>query len=388
MLPILQSFACDARMFFALVILPTRELAMQVNDQFALFGELAGARCLLITGGADITKQKSSLFDGVHICIGTPGRLKEVLQDSLLRKRFRRVRFAVFDECDRLVISPMKEEMQEIYASLRTANLQVLLFSATIQHLTDEVLKGSFHDISFIKINLSENEKDLNLEHYFCMCPKISRLHLIHYLLSEHQRFKEPSRGMIFVRTIEECETLRFILSKLDHSVVCLHSLQEKNVRLSSMIKFRTERSRILIATDLASRGLDIPLVDWVINMNVPKEYEDYCHRVGRCARSGRFGHALTIVTPILTEKDKHLDVETNRIKNVEAKMKKELLELHIDFFETQKNVHKIAQAQAEAKIRLNEVKFAEKLKSRKDRRTKERQHLKLRIERKSKSVR
>eukprot|EP01056_Protomagalhaensia_sp_Gyna25_P001371 Protomagalhaensia_sp_Gyna_25__1370@NODE_1690_length_1616_cov_46_670894_g1384_i0_p1_GENE_NODE_1690_length_1616_cov_46_670894_g1384_i0NODE_1690_length_1616_cov_46_670894_g1384_i0_p1_ORF_typecomplete_len439_score85_94DEAD/PF00270_29/7_6e49Helicase_C/PF00271_31/2_8e03Helicase_C/PF00271_31/5_8e02Helicase_C/PF00271_31/1_7e22Helicase_C/PF00271_31/5_8e03ResIII/PF04851_15/1_2e13ERCC3_RAD25_C/PF16203_5/9_1e02ERCC3_RAD25_C/PF16203_5/2_4e07Flavi_DEAD/PF07652_14/0_019CMS1/PF14617_6/0_03T4SSDNA_transf/PF02534 len=367
MLPIIQAFSREAGMFFSLVVLPTRELAMQVLDQFALFGSAAGMRPALIVGGMNLTDQKLELSKGVHVIVGTPGRLLDMALDSSLENRFKRFRFLVLDECDRLLSEGFGGDVGQIYRLVRRktpSQQQVLLFSATVQKITDSILREQLGLSDVVTIDLSDLEKDLHLDHYFIMCPKVSKIHLIHYLLNEHQIFKAPHRGIIFARSIEECELLTRILNALGLDVCSLHALQDRKLRHQSLLSFRVERSRVLIATNVAARGLDLPLINWVINTSVPSEYDVYCHRVGRCGRAGREGTALTLVCPTLVCKNQAVDAETCKIKAIESQLKRDLLCLQVDLFETQKYVHRIATASAEAKLQMEHVGFTDKLKT------------------------
>lgn len=113
-LPLVQRFSEDPQMFFGLAVAPTRELAKQLNDQLLAFGEPAGLRTSLVVGGTDLTRQKDALIEGVHVLVGTPGRLAEMALDQTIGRRFKRIRMAIFDECDRLVTSPMDEDVQTV----------------------------------------------------------------------------------------------------------------------------------------------------------------------------------------------------------------------------------------------------------------------------------
>lgn len=196
---------------------------------------------------------------------------------------------------------------------------QRLLFSATIaseREKINSVFKLPIGRSFFVSDLVQKGFEVTNLTHLKFECDPIPLPHILYHLLvtMEKSPFAGKSRGIIFVKSIQDAEVTRATLANLAVSCVALHSVQDRQVRSGSLEKFRAKAARVLVATDVACRGLDIPSVDWVINLNVPKVYSDYAHRAGRCARAGNPGTAITLVVQVLTGKDADKDVNTNRV--------------------------------------------------------------------------
>lgn len=418
-LPILEKFQREPQHYFAVGIAPSRELAKQMCDQFLSFGQNCDLKCSLLVGGTSMTNQKSQIYDGVHIICGTPGRILEIFEDPLIQRKLRRVKILVLDEADHLLQNPMCQDVQRILNVLTpngerpSPKLQYLFFTATIKNKLDE-MKSKFlpshrRDTLQVVDLVQEGGRVKTLRHYMHIVPSsIVRVLTLHHLLTApepHELSTEPyfggkTRGIIFVSRIEDAEILRAALSNLELEVAALHSLQQQSVRSRSVLKFAAQKARILIATDVAARGLDLPIVDWVINMDVPKEFTTYVHRVGRCARAQQTGYTLTFVRQVLRKKDKHLDVNTNRMAYIQQQMRAEhhqtthgdgnsthgdgnsthgdmgieIEPLKIDELAVTSSAGKVSKAMAAAKVSLEEVAFSDRLSKKRLRRQNERQ--------------
>ncbi|KAL7072106.1 hypothetical protein ACQ4LE_008771 [Meloidogyne hapla] len=296
-LPILQELSTDPFGIFALVLTPTRELAFQIGDQFICLGKQMNLKCSIIVGGRHQLAQAQELVRRPHIVIATPGRLSDHLQSDRLgiARLLSTIRFLVLDEADRLLDPAYALQLKNILESVPKQR-QTLLFSATITDALDKL-----HQLSIRKPYFFEEKDQVQtvegLEQRFVLCPRTFIDAYLVYVVKEFYTSRESSSILVFVKTCRECQTLALMFKKLGFEVGSLHSEILQSVRMSSLARFRSGRIRIMICTDVASRGLDIPHVNLVVNHNVPRCPKSYLHRVGRSARAGRFGAAVTFVT-------------------------------------------------------------------------------------------
>lgn len=314
--PILQKWAEDPTGIFALVLTPTRELALQMHEQFLAISNPYPLKSLLITGGVELRDQAIALSKRPHIVIATPGRLADHIRNSGADTiiGLRRTRIVVLDEADRLLTSGPGSMLPDVETCLGAlpdrASRQTLLFTATI---TPEVTalsnlprpKSRPPIFAFSTLtseqssvhNASEPAPSLlppTLTQTYLLTPTNHRPSYLHVLLSTIRNSKLSA--IIFCNRTRTAAHLALTLAQLEHPLTSLHSSLPQKTRTSNLSSFRARASRILVATDLASRGLDIPSVDLVINYDLPRDPDDYVHRVGRTARAGRPGTAITLV--------------------------------------------------------------------------------------------
>jgi ATP-dependent RNA helicase DDX49/DBP8 len=296
LLPALQMLARDRFGVFCLVLVPARELAYQSLEQLrGLGGNVVGMKGVAIVGGMSITEQCRELAQKPHFVFATPGRLKDILEhDKNCAQAFKRLKMFVIDEADR-ILDPAFEEDLKVIGGYLPENRQTLLFSATISQsieiLQEVVMKDCFKWSQHDMFKTVAKVKD----QYIFVPEKVKEVYL-YYILEQFEEMKVRS-AIIFVKTVESCHVLSYLLYELDIVAVALHSKQKQKQRMSSLNKFKSGVCPILVATDVASRGLDIPTVDLVINFDLPKIPREYVHRVGRTARAGRSGRALSFVT-------------------------------------------------------------------------------------------
>lgn len=304
-LPILQSLSKDPFGVFALVLTPTRELAIQIAEQFKVLGAPIHLKTSVILGGLDLVKQTIELSKRPHVVISTPGRLADILTNSSDLNVFGACKYLVLDEADRLLNPSFRQELQSIVNRIN-CNRQTLLFSATMSRVLNDVDFLNMKNPVTFHVNEEYGTVDkINQEYIFI--PAKMRYVYLSYLL------EVPFKGksvIIFVGKCKTAEMLKVMLRNLSFSCVSLHSLMPQNDRISSLGRFKSAVVPILISTDVGSRGLDIPSVEVVINFDIPCDARDYVHRIGRTARAGRGGLALSLVT--------EYDIEL--IKNIEAK--------------------------------------------------------------------
>jgi ATP-dependent RNA helicase DDX49/DBP8 len=257
-------------------------------------------RLATVIGGLDFTAQALELSRIPHIIIATPGRLANHLETNP-DIRLKRAKYLVLDEADRLFEECFVEPIGTIVSRMAPRDeRQTLMFTAT---LTEDILtlgqrkdsKGNTPFVHQCDSNLLSVAKGLE-QSYMLMPSHVRDAHLL-ILLKDQIEKDAKSTVIIFVGRCQTAETLRVMLQELQLDCVALHSKLNQNQRLASLAKFRGEKVRVLIATDVASRGLDIPQVRLVVNYDIPRDPVDYVHRVGRTARAGRAGHAVSLIT-------------------------------------------------------------------------------------------
>ncbi|VDN05079.1 unnamed protein product [Thelazia callipaeda] len=355
-LPILHKLAVDPYGVCALVLAPTRELAIQIGDQFTALGAPIGLCVGIIIGGEDRTIQGNILSRRPHVIVGTPGRLVDHLESDAENagKILQNLRFLVLDEADRLLEGQYTEELKTILSFLPKQR-QTLLFSATITSALSQLSQ-----VSLRKPYMFEDKSEVatvdTLEQKYVLCPHAIKDACLVYVVKNFLEKNPNSSILVFSETCRECEALAVMFRGLGFQAVSLHSQIKQMDRMSSLVKFRSGRTKILLCTDLASRGLDIPQVDLVVNHNVPLYPKTYIHRVGRSARAGRFGMALSFVT----QHDIFL------LQRIEAIIGKTLQEITLDHKKVECYVTQVLVAKREAEIKLDQQNFGEQKKKNK----------------------
>eukprot|EP00050_Salpingoeca_kvevrii_P001490 m.170993 g.170993 ORF g.170993 m.170993 type:complete len:566 (-) comp10383_c0_seq2:2567-4264(-) len=288
-LPVLETLSKDPYGVYCVVLTPTRELAFQIGEQFDAFGKPLNIRCSVVVGGLDMMTQATELSRRPHVIVATPGRLADHLLNRSLS--LNRVKYFVLDEADRLLTNDtLQEDLGTIIEHLPKAR-QTMLFSATMPTGIDKLATLRQPVYSYEAPSPIATVSKLDQRYVFMPS------HVRHCFLVNVVRSLEKKTVIIFTSTCKSAEEINLMLRHLGMRCCALHSEMGQQDRLSSLAKFRSSIVDILIATDVASRGLDIPLVDAVVNFNVPLAVEDYIHRVGRTARAGRGGLAVTLVS-------------------------------------------------------------------------------------------
>ncbi|RZC79644.1 hypothetical protein C5167_042219 [Papaver somniferum] len=269
---------------------PDRELAYQLAEQFRALGASLHLRCAVVVGGMDMITQAQALMQRPHVVIATLGRIKDLLeQNPDIPSVFSKTKFLVLDEADRVLDVGFKEELCAIFQYL-PKDRQTLLFSETMTQNLQTLLEVSANKAYFYE--QYEGFKTVeSLKQQYVFVPKNVKENLLH-VLSKMEEMGVRS-AIIFVSTCRSCHLLSLLLEELEQPTVGLHSHKSQALRLSALHRFKSGQTPILLATDVASRGLDIPTVDLVINYDIPRYAQDYVHRVRRTARAGRGGLAL-----------------------------------------------------------------------------------------------
>ena len=276
----------------ALVIVPTRELAVQIDKVIQAYSYFTGVSSAAIYGGSDgkaFAQEKTALTGGADILIATPGRLLSHM--NLGYVDFKRLRFLVLDEADRMLDMGFMPAINSIIGTLNP-NRQNLLFSATMPPGVMKLTKNILDNPEMIKIALSKPAEGVSQSVY--MVNDHQKIDLIARLLSG----QEGKRILIFGSTKTSVSTLYHKLRSRKMNVAQISSDLEQDQRNQVMLDYRNRNIDILIATDVLSRGIDIDGIDLVINFDVPRDPEDYVHRIGRTARAGEKGLAVTLVSP------------------------------------------------------------------------------------------
>lgn len=273
----------------ALIIAPTRELAMQIEQNISELGKYCDLRHLAIYGGIGPKTQIEEIQKGIDILVATPGRLIDIyLKGELVLKE---IKMLVLDEADKMMdmgFMPQIRKVLEIIPSKR----QNLLFSAT---MPEKVLTLSEEFLEFpLRIEVTPQStpvKTVNQALY--EVPNfLTKINLLEHFLRTNDAI---NRAIIFVRTKDHADNIyKFIHRKIDAGVKVIHANKGQNTRINSMEAFKEGNVRILVATDVVARGIDVSLVSHVINFDVPLIYEDYVHRIGRTGRANHLGEALT----------------------------------------------------------------------------------------------
>lgn len=383
-LPILHNLFKDTVGGYAVILTPTRELGVQLHEQFLAVGQGSrmGLKCALVLGGMDMTRQANELGEQrPHIIVATPGRLVDLLSSGAAQEwGLERCKFVVLDEADRLLSPTFAPALAYLFSILPPAHMrQTLLFTATltpeIERLTEKTPEPGKLPPLLRKIDMDTSTPDSLIQQYTLVPSHMREPYLVYLLnnppcenkvkvhaeLSDVYRThkapkikggEEPSFPLtiVFVSRCKNAELLSRMLTELGIPNVSLHSMLSQFTRLHNLQMFRARRVPILISTDVGSRGLDVPDVELVVNWDVPAAWEDYIHRVGRTARKGRRGWAVSFVT-------EH-DVEL--IQAIEAKIHKRLDELELPEAQVLDRLSHISAAKRVASMELHDEKFGE----------------------------
>lgn len=315
----------QARKVRALVLAPTRELAVQITGEIQKIGKYVDARVLAVYGGQDIEKQLGPLHSGVDVVVGTPGRLLDHIERGTLR--LEQVEVVVLDEADRMLDMGFIEDIEKILQKTPTSR-QTLLFSATMPHEINQL--GKRYLKSPQEIRVSEDSLSVkNIKQYYVEVSKFDRLNALLIMLSQ----KKPHLALIFVRTKRGADRLNEILLDRGFHSLALHGDMSQNKRDRSMEAFRKKHINILVATDLASRGLDVTDISHVINFDTTDDPYTYVHRIGRTGRMGKNGEAISFVffdqSSLVGILEK---VSDSKIEQIKMEIKPELLPKRVRF--------------------------------------------------------
>lgn len=272
----------------ALIVTPTRELALQIQDEFKSFARLTHLHSVLCIGGANISPQIDALRRHPNFVIGTPGRLKDLIERRQLNLApFKNI---VLDEVDRMVDMGFILDVKYLI-SLLPKERQSLFFSATVSKDIEPIVRSFLHDPVMISVKMRETAA--NIDHDVIRVRSGGeKLDYLQKMLAQ----KEFQKVLIFARTKRGAEKLSMILREKGFRATSIHGDKTQAMRQRALDQFKGNQTKILVATDVAARGLDIPDITHVINYDQPDTYENYVHRSGRTGRMNKAGKALTFV--------------------------------------------------------------------------------------------
>ena len=291
-LPILQQINTESDQIQALILSPTRELGQQIAKQLFKFTKYCDQKIFTeaVYGGEQINKQIAKLRRPTHILVATPGRLLDLIRRKAVD--IRHVRTVVLDEADEMLSMGFKKELEEILGSLKNTKSK-WLFSATMPDGIDEIVRR-FLNKDAIKIKVSSAEVgNKNIVHEFVLCQEADKL----FTLLNFIKSQKEERGVVFCKTKATTQKLAKQLRAKNISADAVHGDLQQKERDKAMRAFKNKTVQVLVATDLAARGIDIGGLAYVANYTLPDQEEYYTHRSGRTARAGKKGVSISFVT-------------------------------------------------------------------------------------------
>jgi ATP-dependent RNA helicase RhlE len=294
LLPTIQRMATSPRPGVrVLVLAPTRELASQIEESYRQLAPKGSPRCAGLIGGTGFSKQNDALRRGAGVVVATPGRLLDHMERGTLS--LAHVEVFVLDEADRMLDIGFLPAIRRVVAAL-PARRQTLLFSATMPAAVEELARSTMRDPEMVEVSVRGRAAETVEQMAYSVAAESKTALLLDLLERERENFE---RVLVFTRTRRGAERLSHILEAREHKVNRIHSDRTQPQREAALRGFKEGRTRVLVATDIAARGIDVDSVSHVINYDVPAQPEDYVHRIGRTGRAGNSGRAITLVTPV-----------------------------------------------------------------------------------------
>lgn len=293
MLPLLQTISSTKAVVGvrSLILAPTRELAAQIAESFKSLNTKKGLRAVTIVGGLSMRRQSDELRRGAQVVIATPGRLLDHIERGNLN--LSSVEILVLDEADRMLDMGFLPAIRKVLSELPSKR-QALLFSATMSPEIEKLARSTMNKPEIIEVSPRGSAAE-TVEQYAYTVATESKTALLLDLLEKEQ----SARVLVFTRTKRGAERLSHILQAREHKANRIHADRSQSQRESALRGFREGHTRVLVATDIAARGIDVDSVSHVINYDMPTAPEDYVHRIGRTGRAGKKGLAITLVTPV-----------------------------------------------------------------------------------------
>jgi ATP-dependent RNA helicase DeaD len=290
-LPILSKLILGQVQPQALILAPTRELAIQVAAQFELLGKyLKGLRVVVLCGGQDYRPQLKTLRDGAHIVVGTPGRILDHIERNTLQ--LNNIRTFVLDEADEMLRMGFIEDVEHVLSKLPTER-QIALFSATMPPRIRQIANNYLKDPVSVEIKM-DTATVKSTEQHFVFASQAQKPEALLRILA----VEDPQGVIVFVRTKSSTEEVAESLIKYGHRAMAIHGDLTQSLRERIISQFKQGAIDVLVATDVAARGLDVERVTHVINYDMAHDCETYVHRIGRTGRAGRSGMTILFVTP------------------------------------------------------------------------------------------
>ncbi|MBI5247157.1 MAG: DEAD/DEAH box helicase [Elusimicrobia bacterium] len=289
--PLLELVDPSKKVVQGLILCPTRELAVQVSGQISLFGKHKGVKAVPIYGGASYAAQIDGLKHGAAIVVGTPGRLIDLIDRGALK--LAAVKTVVLDEADEMISMGFKEELEKILSATPRDTSHIWLFSATMSPGVRRVADAYLRKPKQVQINRGELLSSTVEQSYF-LARESDKVALITSIVESADEFY----GLVFCQTKALVMDVTQAMIERGYKVDSLHGDKSQQDRDRTMKAFREKKLTMLVCTDVASRGLDVKELTHVINFSIPREMDVYVHRIGRTARSGKSGQAISLVSP------------------------------------------------------------------------------------------
>lgn len=289
-LPTLDKIRTDNPAIQALVIAPTRELAVQSQEELFRFGRDKGVKVRSVYGGSSIEKQIKALRSGAHVVVGTPGRLLDLIKRKALK--LDKVETLILDEADEMLNMGFLEDIEAIISRVPESR-QTLLFSATMPEPIKQIGVKFMKQPEHVKIKATELT-NVNVDQYYIRVKENEKFDTMTRLMDVDQ----PELSIVFGRTKRRVDELTRGLKLRGYRAEGIHGDLDQNKRLRVIRDFKNDHLDILVATDVAARGLDISGVTHVYNYDIPQDPESYVHRIGRTGRAGKSGQSITFVAP------------------------------------------------------------------------------------------
>lgn len=300
-IPLIENIDPDKKKPQALILCPTRELALQVSDQLQQIGRHQNLKLATIYGGASYQKQTDSINRGAQVIVATPGRLVDFLEQKLIN--LSQVHTLILDEADEMISMGFQEDLEFILKATHNnadsskkstrANCKTWLFSATMSQSIRRIADRYLHEPKTAQINRNQGLSS-TVEQIYYASKNSNKLEVLSRILQTTQDFY----GIIFCQTKQQVAEIDEMLRKRGFDVDCLHGDKTQKDREITLRKFKEGKTKVIVATDVAARGLDIKELTHIINFNLPWDVESYIHRSGRTGRNNQKGVAISLVSP------------------------------------------------------------------------------------------
>jgi ATP-dependent RNA helicase RhlE len=305
----------------ALVLTPTRELASQVEQSIKLYGKYLPFKSTVVFGGVGINPQKALIKKGIDILVATPGRLLDLISQDALD--LGAIEFFILDEADRMLDMGFIHDIKKVM-KLLPQNKQTLLFSATFSDSIKTLAQGLLHKPALIEVARRNTSSEMVSQAIYFV-DKSRKPELLTHLIGSNN-WKQV---LVFTRTKHGANKLTKKLEFEGISAAAIHGNKSQGARTKALADFKSGDIRVLVATDIAARGIDIEQLPHVINFELPNVSEDYVHRIGRTGRAGNEGEAISLVCV-----DEH-----DLLKNIEKLINKDIKKVYLDGFEVDKSI-------------------------------------------------
>ncbi|MCG1027298.1 DEAD/DEAH box helicase [Virgibacillus halodenitrificans] len=289
-IPMIEKIDPKQRKIQGLVVAPTRELAIQVAEEVNRLAKFKGIRALAVYGGQHMDRQIRALKDGPQIVVATPGRLLDHMRRRTIKIDM--VQTAILDEADEMLNMGFIDDIRDILKGIPEER-QTLLFSATMPKEIRDIATNLMKDPKEIKVKAKEMTVE-NIDQYFVEIPEKFKFDT----LNNHLDINSPELAIVFSRTKKRVDEITEGLQARGYRAEGIHGDLTQGKRMSVLNKFKGGRVDVLVATDVAARGLDISGVTHVYNFDIPQDPESYVHRIGRTGRAGKTGEAISFITP------------------------------------------------------------------------------------------